>query len=185
MEIIKMGNDSFKISLSSKEAKEREIVASIACNEKNMTESLKELIDTIKESNGISFGEDKTSAEIYISKDGGCEIFVSRAIRNEHQLKSKAKPTMRVLYRLDDLDSVLRACQRLSSISYDNSLCLYHSQEYGGYYMVLSGIYAKDLKYSFLSEYGTKMKNSMLPYITEHCKCICKNNTLEIFSKLL
>jgi hypothetical protein len=75
MEIIKIGSDSFKISLTVEEAQKLEI-------SKNSGESLGNSVKTLllrsNLSSEIDFERDKVSPEIFIAKDGACDIFVTK-----------------------------------------------------------------------------------------------------------
>ena len=181
MEIIKIGNDSLKISLTREETREYDFSSEDSRGKK----TLGCLMNEVKRKIGIDFATDKISAEIYVSKDGGSEIFVSKVPIEKALPKGNSKQTTKSIYRFEHLEHLLPVCRRLEQISYNNESTVYHSEEFGDYYLMLKGIYPKDLKYAFLGEFGSKVKNNMLPYIVEHCNCLCENNTIEFFSKLL
>lgn len=183
MEIIKLGSDSYKISLSAEEAKKYDF----ALTDESKRESaltLQNLIDTVKKKEQIDMGENKICAQIYLSKDGGCEVFISKA-QIPKQIAKDKRAGSQSLYRFDTLDSLLSVCARLEAVNRETHCCIYHSEETGAYYLLINGIYTKELKYAFLCEFGTRIKNNAISYISEHCKTVCENNALEIFSKLL
>ncbi len=184
MEIIKIGSDSFKISLTDDEAKKYEITSDNT-NDDSLSESIRSLLDIAKKSNGIDFGKDRIATEIFISKDGGCDIFVSRGVKRSEPLKSKREATQRAIYRFNNIEDLLRACKRLKAILYSDEICVYHNKTTGSYFLLVLGIYPKDIKYAFLCEYGERIKNNLIFYIDEYCEKICENNALEILSKLL
>ena len=184
MEVTKIGMDSFKISLSSMEAREYKVEEVDNKEGVILEESFKKLIDKIKESNGINFGKEKSCIEIYVSRDGGCDIFVSKS-QVERTNKGNQKSNNRVVYRFANFVDLIQASKRLVSIAYEGDSAVYWDNLSKSYYLILNGIYQRDLKYSFLSEYGFRVKNNAIMYITEHFECLCKNNALEKFSKLL
>ena len=184
MDIIKIGYNSFKIALSATEAMEYDFTSNDSCNDQQVKNSLKLLFEKMKATNKIEIESDKVSAEIYISKDGGCEIFVSRVnAPKQGRRQSKTEPIS--IYCFSRIDELLRACYRAYVCGLNSSSDAYHDSENGNYYLILNEIYPKDLKCAFLTEYGERVKNNMLFYLKEHCDCICSENAVEIFAKLL
>lgn len=181
MEIIKIGKETFKIFLTAKEAEEYELTNDDA----QINASIKRLVEKIKEKEGIDFGKERISAELYISKDGGCEVFLSKAPSVKQALKSNSKPLSMVIYRFDKLKHLLFICNQLNTAENKMSSSIYHNKKAKTYYLTIYGIYPKDLKYAFICEYASRLKASIYPYIAEHCDLICENNAIEIFSKLL
>ena len=70
-------------------------------------------------------------------------------------------------------------------MEYRNEALIYRDFEKGSYYLILCGIYPKDIKYAFIAEYGERVKNNLVSCIEEYCERICEKNPLEILSKLL
>ncbi|MBQ7412515.1 MAG: adaptor protein MecA [Clostridia bacterium] len=182
MEIIRVENGSYKISLSADEARKYDISNGDEGGKLNL--SVRELLEKLKKSGEVELsGMGRISAEVYISKDGGCEVFISRA--REIVPIARSRPLSKIIYKFEALRELLCACAGLKKADYDGAGSVYRNQASGSYYLFLSGIYQNDIKYAFLCECGTKIKASLYPYITEYCKCICENNAIEIFSKLL
>lgn len=184
MEIIKIGYNSFKIALNASEAVEYDISSSDVNDDTKMNKSLKILLDKITSENRIDLENDKISAEIYISKDGGCEIFISRAVSLK-QGSRQSKQEMRSIYRFERLNDLLEVCSRLYNGNANANAQLYYNRETENYYLVIYGIAPKEIRYAFICEYGERVKNSLLFYIIEHCESICEKNALEMLSKLL
>ena len=184
MEIIKIGDDAYKVSLNSQETQDYDINTIDQYNREEMSIRIRSLLGKLK-NDGIDFGKEKVSAEVFLSKDGGCEIFLSKITSSQKATRMNAKPLSRVTYRFLNLKDLLMACNILKSYDYDGISSVHHNQEKGSYYLALTGVYLKDNKYAFLGEFGEKVKESMLPYIKEYCKCICESNVVEVFSKLL
>ena len=178
MEIIKLENGAYKISLNALEAQNYSITGEKTRGEKTSS-AIRRLANELRASKDIELDDGKLSAEIYISKDGGCELFLSVSKREI------VKPRHKELYRFEGLKSLLDACKNLFCMEYDGDGEVYYNGNSGSYYLLLSGVGEKDNKYAFLCECGSKMKATLLPYIAEHCKCICQKNAVEIFAKLL
>lgn len=184
MEIIKIGIDAFKLSLSEEEAKEYNIKAIDQHSKEEASASVKALIEKLK-NEGVDFGKERVSAEIFLSKSGGCEIFLSKANEFSREIKANTKPLSKAMYRFSRLSDLLNACAMLKRLQYNGNCSIHHNDEQGSYYLALTGIYRRDDRYSFLNEFGERVKETLFPYIKEYCRCICDNNAVEIFSKLL
>lgn len=183
MEIIKIGYNSFKIALNAIEALEYDFASVEEYDKGKMKGSLNELLDRVETEGELNIDRDRLCAEVYISKDGGCEIFVSRAIK-ANQDGGRQKNDARAIYQMNSIKNVLELCSRANSIKSGLNAKLYHSKKNEKYYLVV-GANTKELKYSFFSEYGERVPNNMLFYIEEHCRCVCEKNAIEILSKLL
>lgn len=181
MEIIKIGSDSFKISLTVEEAQKLEI-------SKNSGESLGNSVKTLLLRSNlrseIDFERDKVSTEIFIAKDGACDIFVTKQVKANVQ-KSKKEASQTVLYLFENLHNLCLLCRRLENSRYNIFAKAYYDKNNGKYYLLLVGIYPKDIKYAFLGEYGEKMKNTLISKIEEECQQICEKNPVENLSNLL
>ena len=194
MEILKIGDDALKIMLDAEEA-----VAYGIDNEdtyENDYETAKifqRIFSGAKEKIGFEFGSGRVLVQMYQSKDGGFEIFISRLeVGNTYndkviplenkRIKSAISPS---LYRFDNLENLLSVSARIENTGYAGRSSVYHDSKKGEYYLVLDDIYPKELRYAFIGEYSKQMKSSAIAYIKEHYKCICRKNGVKILSKLL
>ena len=182
MEIIKIGSNSFKISLTQKEAKELEITNA---SDEIIGDNIKKLISSSKLSEEIDFKTQKLATEIFVANDGACDIFVSRQNKESTQVKAKKESSQKSLYSFDSLHNLSLVSKRLGEVSYNREAVVYYDQENSKYFLSLTGIYPKDIKYAFICEYGERVKNNLIFCIEERCKRICQKNSLEILSNLL
>ncbi len=183
MEIIKIGRDSFKISLNSKEALEYELVGENA--KSDISKSVRVLIDTLKREEKIAESEDALSAEVYISRDGGCEVFVSRSTSDKVTSREMSRHSSRVIYRFRELKALLNACSVLIGVEYGGACEVYFDKNRRSYYLCMSGVNPKDLSYASLAEHGERLKSSIYPYIREYCEEVFNRNSLDFFAKLI
>ena len=182
MEIIKIGSDSFKISLTVEEARDLEITGNSG---EALGNSVKALFDRANLKSEIDFNRDRIATEIFVAKDGACDIFVSKQSKNGSAPKAKKEIAQRSLYSFENLHNLCLLCKRLYKSSYQGSASAYYDIDNAKYYLLLVGIYPKDIKYAFVSEYGERVKNTLISYIEERCKRICQNNPIENLSKVL
>lgn len=189
MEIIKIGSDSLKISLCTKETNEYKLDE---IDNELMKNSFLKLLLKVKESISYKPIGEKIVAEIFSGKDGGCEIFVSRVEVEGQVYKEKIteetlkKPKqLLTVYSFDSIEKLLMAVNRLHDIRYNGTSSAYYDEEKEKYYIVLEEISPKDLRYAFMNEYAKYVRGSLYLLIKEHCKCICKRDAIKKLSNLL
>ncbi|MBQ8147074.1 MAG: adaptor protein MecA [Clostridia bacterium] len=189
MEIIKIGSDSLKISLCTKEANEYKLDK---IDNELMKNSFLKLLLKVKESISYKAIGEKIVAEIFSGKDGGCEIFVSRVEVTESMYKEKTteeavkKPKqLSTIYSFDNVDKLLMAINRLHNIRYSGTSSAYYDEEKDKYYILLEDVSSKDIRYAFMNEYARYIRGSLSSLIKEHCKCICKRDAVKKLSNLL
>ncbi|MBE6624312.1 MAG: adaptor protein MecA [Ruminococcaceae bacterium] len=181
MEIIKIGSDSFKISLTTEEARELEITTS---SDERLGDSVKALLDKSNLRSEIDFTKDRIATEIFVAKDGACDIFVSKQVKGTKDIKTKREGVQRSLYSFENIHNLCLLCRRLFENSYKGRAMVYYDKINAKYYLLLLGIYPKDIKYAFISEYGERVKGNLISEIEERCERICRKNPVEILSSL-
>lgn len=194
MEIIKIGNDALKITLKAPEASTYKLNAKeIDYSDSQIKESFNTILNIANNEVGFDLNGGKMFVQLYSSKDGGCEIFVSRIDMGEEMYKDKMIVAQDVkknrfissVYRFDSLEKILYACRRLQDINYLGKNSIYYDAEKENYYLILDDIIPRELKYVFLNEYAKQLKGLSAVYIKEHFKCICKKEGVKTFSNLL
>ncbi len=188
MEILKIGSDSLKISLCTKETFEYNLNE---LDNEMVKNSFIKLLIKIRESISFNVMGEKVVAEIFTGKDGGCEIFISRVEVKENMYKERAleeavkKPrSLTAIYSFEDLERVLMAAKRLKDINFGGDSSLYYDEKKEKYYILLEDMSSKDLKYAFMNEYAKNIKSSLGPIIREHFKCVCKKDAIRKLSSL-
>lgn len=188
MEIIKIGNDSMKISLCNNEAYEYGIAP--YQREEDAQRGFARLLVKTKEKLNFKPKEEKIVGEIFCGRDGGCEIFVSRVEAQDKVYKEKIpqdvvkKPRpLTSVYSFDDIEKLLIVVRRLNDIKYGGESSVYYNEQKGKYYIILEDVSIKELKYAFLAEYAKSLKSNLSYYIKEHYTSICKKDGIKILSK--
>ena len=80
MEILKIGKQAVKVSLNEAEANKYNILNNEALNEEEIKEGFSLLLKEIKSKTDFSYNNKKLFTEIFPSKNGGCEIYISCVI---------------------------------------------------------------------------------------------------------
>lgn len=191
MEIMKIGHNSIKINLCAKEAREYNLTEESELCTDEMRGVFAKLLSRAKKEVGFEYTSKRVVAEVFSSKDGGCEIFVSQAGVENEMYKDKSAPseirrvkTNTGVFSFDSLEKLLSATARLKKMSYSGKSSIYYDEFLEKYYIILEDVSIKDIKYAFLSEYSKQMKSNFNLYLKEHCKCLVKKDAVNCFSRL-
>lgn len=130
--------------------------------------------------------------EMYPSKTGGCEVFVTKLAERENRTSMKSGNERmlaeyrnyifrgRVIYRFDTMPCLLGACAGLMQGGYRGESSAYHEETAGcgAYYLIL------EQESHVASEHlGSLCKSSVYYYINEHCRKLCAD-AVQILGKL-
>lgn len=165
-----------------------------------------QLLDEAKHQTGFDAASEKLFVQIYASAGGGCEMYITKLKRHcdleldSDELMSDGgtltlcerdtEQTQRLIYHTVSLDDMIGICSTLCRFVPDGESSVYaDGGESGGYYIVFtvdliseSGI---DIPLSaYLEEYGTPCPESIIYYITEHCRCICEESAASLLGAL-
>jgi len=163
------------------------------------------ILDDAKHKTGFDAASDRVFIQVYPSKNGGCEMFVtkvreggkSRSDRNVSCLVSKngAERTDRI-YAFSRLSDMMIVCRRLKNSGFSDISRAYAARELPERYFLLlpdTGCCGELPKYPFIYEYIENEYTDDQPicelaassYITEHCRCICSAKAVETLSELI
>lgn len=164
------------------------------------------ILDEAKHKTGFDAARDRVFIQVYPSKSGGCELYVTKLARSDMSdiriscrvrrfsdsaLPHKAAvceelPKSRLLCAFSEMPVLLDICAKLRELRYDGSSSAY--TDGARYFLELCHTGRKVRnesldKYSFISEYGDILEGeSVKPYISEHCKCICADDAVGVLS---
>ncbi len=192
MEILRIGKQAVKVSLNQEETIKYNILDSETLEENEIKEAFSLLLKEIKSKTDFSYNNKKLFTEIFPSKNGGCEIYISciGTEANKTVYKDKnpdieaKKKTTQAIYELDNLDKLLNVAYRLNEIKHREKSSVYYDTDRKMYLLVLENLNFKNLKYAFLLEYGKYIKCNIVAYLSEHYQCIVKNDAVKILSPL-
>lgn len=187
MEFMKIGEKSLKISLNAKESKLYGLDENTEISTENMKGAFSKLLIRAKKEVGYSFSGEKVVAEIFNSKNGGCEIFLTY---DEKETEAKSKNNTKrangslSIFSLNDIDGVLSVIRGLKIKGYNGKSSLYYDNDQKKYYLFLDEISVKNTRFSFMGEYAQQLRQNSQGYIKEHCRCICKRNAMQTFFEI-
>lgn len=187
MEYILINDSKLKIILDSQELAEWDISADELDYANPAARQVFEgLLGYAKKELGFDTAGYKILLQLFPSKDGGCELFVTRLGPN-NELKSsrcekEKKKAEKKAYSFDKLSHLLAVCKRLSSIEYSGSSSAWFDGS-GKWFLLLSVEEGTDLH--FISEYGEIESPSALElYLCEYGTAVRKNDAALILGKI-
>lgn len=196
MELIVIGDSRLKVMLTAEEVRRFALdVDTAELDGPRAKAALRGLFDEIRRKSGFDAESERVLVQLYPSKGGGCEIFLTKLgkvgrsnMPSEMRSEISASPELRaVLFRFLKMADLLSVCRQLSSVGYDRLSTLYFGDD-GRYYLVLqeiSGKKEKPLALAFVEEYGERRGGaSTLAYIKEHGRCIVAGDAVERLAPL-
>ncbi len=159
-----------------------------------MHRSFRRLLEEVRKQTDFEADEHRISVQYFPSREGGCEMFISRANENANeasppmQAAASRKPVLRnrfhreCAYRFASLASLLSVCKRLTDIGYIGSNSAF-CDDRDRYYLILNILaespFATPEELHFLGEYGSIENTTLLRvYLGEHGSVICPENAI-------
>ena len=168
---------------------------------KDVRSTFSEILDEVKTKTGFDSTNGRLFIQVYPSKDGGCEVYLTRSFeetgrcngKDRDKDKNRLPKTQKeyCVYRFDSLGNVLTACYVLKKSGYSFDSMLYaHKERVDGYFLVLQEEVIQDARYKkkrgpnksdLAAEYGRRMgsREAML-YISEHASAIIDKDAVKL-----
>ena len=167
MEVIRINRERIKIMLSPADMVEMDISCEVLDNfDKRGKEAFGKIMQEARDKCGfISCGR-KILVQVFPSKDGGCEMFITKV--NDSELTSHVKKQKKFYYKFEVFQDMLRFCAAIMNSI--NSCAAYKDIEKGIYYIVT------DEKCNICGEFGgMECSETCDVYILERCKMVCED----------
>lgn len=193
MELLRIGDNKLKVTLSGEDMEHYRLDSESMDYDTTETRSaFWQILDEAKQKTGFDAGGGRIFVQIYSSRAGGCEMYVT-LVGAEEEGEPQAEPPPRidtVIYCFDTLAVLLEVCRMLDTLGYCRESAAYAAD--GEYYLLISearrtGVYgSRPLgEYAFLEEYGTRLSGGVrLSYLNEHGRCLCDRGAVSLFSSL-
>lgn len=211
MELILISSSKLKIMLSDEDMEKYNLDAETADYDNTATRrAFWSILDDAKNQTGFNAAGDRVFIQLYPSKGGGCEMFVTKmgllcsAIGEDGKTMAlfPGSKTMKSLiekcadsdrervgaYTFDNLSAMLSVCRQLLSRKWRGKSEAYrgHNEKY---YLILrektTNTNTPLDRFSFISEYGKPEKPDTLRlYIREHATCICHDRAVQVLGIL-
>ena len=196
MELIVINENKLKITLSECDMKQYSLDCETLDYDNTETRrAFWNILDEVKHQTGFDAASQKVFIQLYPSKEGGCEMYVTKLGISKGQKDAdshRLKPLhhRQVAYSFPSLDRLTAVCKRLCEIGFSDKSSAWHSMlERGQYYLIIDepeeNAYLPLSESSFIFEYGKRenLKNTLL-FLHEHASCICKDKAVEVLSAL-
>lgn len=197
MELIIIDELRLKIILSREEMQSYGIDAAGADMEsEDVKRTLCGILERAKHTAGFSCDCGRVFVQLFASRDGGCEMFVTRYSElcdsedgrifegEDGDDMSDGRLRRRYAYRLFDTGDLLRLCLALKKRDFAGESDAYISADGNELYLVLHENGGKDI--SVAVEFGETVSLCALPaYISEHCEPICERDAVDRLAQLL
>lgn len=202
MEWIRISKTKLKIMLSAKDAERYALNCESADYADLMTrEAFKEILTDVRQETGFDATEDKVYIQMYPSKEGGCELFVTKLglllTEDDHEAPSDAKEhitpkntkksqTVRkksTTFLFGRLEHLTALCRRLGdTYSGESEIWL---DEGGNWWLILTEEIDPKIKCNdlcFVREYGQSVNTEKArAFLPEHGRAICPSNAVQEF----
>ena len=211
MEIILISECKLKIALCEEDLKAFEIRADELDYSNTETKRMFwDLLTRAKHKTGFDTDGQRVLVQLYPSKDGGCEMFVTkiglldtseskdekRSTQGYEKLSSQIKRSKKgnvhkgscSVFGFDSTEHLLHVCRRLSDMGYIGDSSAYRGDN-GRCYLFLAeveaAVYSPLDEFSFIAEYGTRENSDLTRYyVLEHCTPLCEKGAVSTLGKL-
>lgn len=183
MELIVISDSKFKLMLTSSD------MASYTGNTK---EILREIMHDAEAKCGYSHISGRVFIQMYPSKEGGCELFVTMLERQGEimmrggedralaEYKKYIPQERRIIYSFIEMQHLLGCCHGLWQTGYGGSSTAYVDRDRRTYYLML------DNETHIAGEnMGSLCPGYTYYYINEHCDVLCSDGAAEKLGRLL
>ena len=186
MEWIRISPNKLKIMLTAEDARHYELNCEQADYADMRTRTaFREILTDVRRETDFEAVEDKVYIQMYPSKEGGCELFVTKTglLLNEQEQTGKKEYTRPPRTRRDNLQAfrfrnfslLLAACRRLQVLSLRQSSVF--RDEKGTWWLFLSGCEPQRLR--FLSSYAREVRADLAQiYLAEHGKSVFEKDSI-------
>ena len=165
MEFMKITDSSIKISLGAKEAEEYNITEGMVDDTGEIKRTFSKLLERAKRALGIKLPAGKLLAEVFSSRDGGYEIFVSY-LKSECEGACLPPTKERSAYLVSSVDSLIYIKEMLDRCAHDYEI--YQNDTTGKYYITVKSFQKNDISLAFLYEHATSLRQSSIKYIRSY-----------------
>ncbi len=196
MEHIIISPGKMKLMLTRADLEHYELELSSLDSEDTVTRrAFRELLDDVKEMSGFDASDDKVFIQLYPSRDGGAEIYITR-LTAKREAEGEKEPefiNISTVYGFGTLSDMISACAHTKDEEMPDLSSAWSGE--GGYYLLAEDIvpyrnrfYDKKRlkKHHIIGDYGKIIDNqTAVFYVKEHCFCFCEKNAVKMLGSML
>ncbi len=207
MEIIMISDCKLKVMLGEEDLKQFEIKAEQLDYSNTETKRMFwDILNRAKHQTGFDTDGQRVLVQLYPSKQGGCEMFVTKIgllysededdisrynyeeKNNSKTFQTKKHTTTYSAFAFDTTKAMISVCKRLYELGYIGESSSYICDN-GKIYLILSDLYEDECmsinEFSFILEYASAEDPKKIGYfISEHGKIILENDAVSKLGKL-
>ena len=152
-----------------------------------------DILQHAKDAFGFDTSGYKILLQLFPSKDGSCELFITRLSARSSGISSEAllRPSESAAYSFERLSHLISVCKRLIDAGFCGESSAW-TDELGKWYLLLSESDMLSLNglpvlgdVSFIEEYGdVQSPRALYLYLGEYAQSICKERAVETLSKI-
>ena len=197
MELIRISENKIKIMLSAVDMRAYDLPAGhLDYCEETVRDAFRAVLKDAGRKTGVDFSDGRLSIQLYPSKTGGCEMFVTRneggnseSVRKKERtyprkgapeevrsVSQKPQWERAEAFAFESLRWLLSVCKRLHRIGYRGSSAAFRDES-GRCFLVLE---SSEAVRPIVTEYGTAESASAVRlYISEHGRVLCTERAVE------
>lgn len=199
MEWIRIGSHKLKITLSAEDAARY----ALNCQEEGCADTvtgsrLRKILTDVEQETGFEANDDRIYIQMYPSKTGGCELFVTRMglavsvdpkdgspLPQDAAEKPPLPKKRTCALRFTELEPLLSLCRRMAK-DYTGESCI-RQDDSGHWWLLLTKRNAEKSArelFRFAREYGQwEDADRAQIFLSEHGKTICDSNAVQTFAR--
>lgn len=198
MEWIRIGTNKLKIMLTREDAERYALCPDTADYADALTRrAFKAILTDVKRETGFEAADDKIYIQMYPSREGGCELFVTkmgieisptRASSTYKTQKATGEPPRRRLaFCFEDVSSLIAVCHRLVGLHFSGESTAW-LDDCHRYWLLLSEVgnpLLAHADHAFVAEYGEiESPEKAETMLAEHGKMLCTSRAVETLGAL-
>ena len=185
MELLRISDTKLKVTLTEEDMERYRLDQRTIDYDTTETRSaFWQILDAAKQETGFDAGGERLFVQVYPSRGGGCEMYVTLVDGEEEPPEKRHELSVLSIYRFPTLSVLLTACRKLLDLGYDRESRAFSVD--GEYCLVIGEICERGLlQYGFLEEYGRRESGGIhLSYLSEHGVCLAEEGAVERLSAL-
>ena len=195
MEHIMISPGKMKLMLTKKDLDKYSLdCKTIDIDDSAAKKAFRELLNEVKRTSGFDAMDDKVFIQLYPSKDGGAEIYITKlTVKGSAQKEDAGTVRVSNVYAFDSLSEMMAACAAFGEADVPEMSSGWRGE--GKYFLITEsylpyGDYLRGRKlnkcFLFIGFYGKIIDREVAEfYVKEHCLCFCEKNAVKMLGSMV
>lgn len=140
-----------------------------------------DILDAAKHKTGFDAASERVYVQVYPSKGGGCEMYVTKLHLAGEQTAVTVQNLPSAVFRFGALEEIAGACTYLLAGGCRGGK-IWQDRQKGFWYLHLDELRERDGL--VLEEFGQRCAPDALLWLNEHCRCVCPSGGVESMAAL-